>query len=99
MDEQNVVMDDEQTTAMDDFYSDNEDASGSLVGKVMGAGLVVAGGAAAGFAFKNRDKIAGWFADRKEARRVKKVEKLMAKLNKLAPVENPTNEEPEAKEE
>lgn len=79
---------------LDEFYEDAEDSG--IVGKVLIGGAAIAAGVAGGFILKNKDKIKEKFAAKKEARRVKKVEKLMNKLNALQK-EEPKTEEAEEK--
>lgn len=87
---------DETTETMNEFTEDTADAG--VLGKVLVGGAAIAAGVAGGFAIKNKDKIAGFFASKKEARRQKKVAKVMAQLAKLEaeapkPVEEAEKEE------
>lgn len=93
MDETMENINDTTEATIDDFYSETEDSQ--ILGKVVAGVVTVAVGTAAGFAIKNKDKIKAKIAEKKEARRVKKVNKLMAKLNELAPekTENEKTEE------
>lgn len=86
----------DETTTVDEFYDDVEDAG--VLGKVLLGGAAVAAGVAGGFAIKNRAKIQAFFDDKKEARRQKKVKKTMERLAKLE-AKAPKTETVENKEE
>lgn len=87
----------ETTETLDEMV--NEDtADAGILGKALIGGAALAAGVAGGFAIKNKDKIAGFFASKKEARRQKKVAKAMERLAKLEakapkPVEEADKEE------
>lgn len=66
---------------IDETTEDTADAG--IIGKVLVGGAAIAAGVAGGFAIKNKDKIADFVASKKEARRQKKVAKVMDKLAKL----------------
>ena len=85
----------DETTTVDEFYDDVEDAG--VLGKVLLGGAAVAVGVAGGFAVKNRDKIKTFFDEKKEARRQKKVKKAMERLAKLE-AKAPKTEEAEKEE-
>lgn len=96
MDETMVNETIDETTTVDEFYDDVEDAG--VLGKVLLGGAAVAVGVAGGFAVKNKDKIKTFFDEKKEARRQKKVAKTMERLAKLEakapkPVEEAEKEE------
>lgn len=84
---------DETTDTINEFYEDADDSG--ILGKVLVGGAAVATGVAAGFAIKNKEKIASFIESKKEARRQKKVAKVMAKLAKLEAKAKPVIEEVE----
>ena len=86
----------DETTTVDEFYDDVEDAG--VLGKVLLGGAAVAVCVAGGFAVKNKDKIKAFFDEKKEARRQKKVAKTMERLAKLE-AKAPKTEDAEKKEE
>lgn len=96
MDETMVNETIDETTTVDEFYDDVEDAG--VLGKVLLGGAAVAVGVAGGFAVKNKDKIKAFFDEKKEARRQKKVAKTMERLAKLE-AKAPKTEDAEKKEE
>lgn len=96
MDETMVNETIDETTTVDEFYDDVEDAG--VLGKVLLGGAAVAVGVAGGFAVKNKDKIKAFFDEKKEARRQKKVAKTMERLAKLE-TKAPKTEDAEKKEE
>jgi NaMN:DMB phosphoribosyltransferase len=96
MDETMVNETIDETTTVDEFYDDVEDAG--VLGKVLLGGAAVAVGVAGGFAVKNKDKIKAFFDEKKENHRRKKVAKTMERLAKLEakapkPVEEAEKEE------
>ena len=70
-----------ETTTVDDFYSETEEAS-SIVPKLIGVGAGIIG-IGAGVAWKQRDKIKGFFNSKKEAKKQKEARKHLEALNKL----------------
>lgn len=68
---------------IDDFYTEEEEASSGIIGKVILGGAALATGVAGGFIFKNRDKIKGKVSEIKEKKAAKKLEKARAKVAKL----------------
>ena len=96
MEEQFEMNEPTDVETLDEFYEDTEDSG--IIGKILVGGAVLAAGVAGSFVVKNKDKIKEKFEAKKEARRVKKVEKLMNKLNELKKDE-PQTETVENKEE
>lgn len=81
--EDNEVMENiEETTTIEDAYTELNEAS-DFGSKILMGGVALAAGVAGGLICKNKEKIKGAFADAKEKRRIKKVERTMAKLAKL----------------
>lgn len=97
MDETMVNETIDETTTVDEFYDDVEDAG--VLGKILVGGAVLATGVAGGFIVKNKDKIKAFFDEKKEARRQKKVKKTMDRLSKLEAKAPKPVEEAEKKEE
>lgn len=97
MDETMVNETIDETTTVDEFYDDVEDAG--VLGKVLLGGAAVAVGVAGGFAVKNKDKIKAFFDKKKEARRQKQVKKTMDRLAKLEAKAPKPETEAENKEE
>lgn len=77
---ENVTTDE---TTIDDFYTEDEETSSGIIGKVILGGAALATGVAGGFIFKNRDKIKEKVSEIKEKKVAKKVEKARARLAKL----------------
>lgn len=95
MDETMVNETIDETTTVDE-YNNVEDAG--ILGKVLIGAGAVAIGAAGGFALKNKDKIKAKLDEKKEARRQKKIKKVMDKLAKLeAKAPKPAEETVEGK--
>lgn len=65
-----------------EFFDENSENVGGYIGMVAIGIAVAAVGVAAGVAIKNRDKVAAAIENKKEARRVKKIEKQMKKVKK-----------------
>lgn len=93
--EDNEVMENiDETTAIEDAYTELDEASG-IGAKVLMGGAALAAGVAGGLVYKNKEKIKDAWNNAKEKRRVKKVEKTMKKLAKLEAKAPKTDKETE----
>lgn len=75
--------------------SDGTNEGGSILGKVIGAGVVALGGIGVGYLIKHKDDFKQHRALKKEEKRLKRINELKHELEELEKADQETETEPE----